>query len=64
MIDLRSSVFVFSSVVASLLTAAAQAGARGKKMRIIIPQALDWLKRYLVQNAKSGDFAAITLEDA
>ncbi|MBN1808998.1 MAG: STAS domain-containing protein [Planctomycetes bacterium] len=63
-IDLARAVFVFSSVVASLLTAAAEIGSRGKTIHLVIPQTLDWLKRYLAQNAASGDIKNIVIRDA
>jgi len=62
--DFSEATFVFSSVVASLLTAAAEIEASGKTLHMVIPPSLDWLKRYLKQNAPARRFPGITLEDA
>jgi anti-anti-sigma regulatory factor len=63
-LDLSGATFVFSSVIASLLTSAASAEARGKTLHIIIPKSLDWLKKYISQNVPSRRFPGISIGDA
>ena len=61
--DFSHATFVFSSVVASLLTGAASAEAKGKQLLLIVPKSLDWLKRYISQNVSSRRFPGITLKE-
>jgi anti-anti-sigma regulatory factor len=61
--DFSHVTFVFSSVIASLLTGAASAEAKGKQLQLIVPKSLDWLKRYISQNVSSRRFPGITLKE-